>query len=384
MLQAAPRRPAAARLLLRVPVEYRVALLFTAVWLGGVAAGLPVSVPSRDNVQGLEVHFFWPLAIAAGLQLALTLGLVAAGRRRPGRAPWRAATTMVQLVPLVALCVFLYFNFKAWTPFVNPVLHDRTYQRLDEVMAPVLGALVAVREAVAAAVPLAVDDWYGWLFFAMFFVSLGVHGLVDSPHRQRQLVLGLCLNLCVGGLSYWVAPAVGPFLFRDGVNETVLEFQHGWYAAYSEVRATGAFPEGYFSVPLGAMPSLHVAHSLLFVLFAARSARWLLAAYVPVFAWIVVEAPASGWHYLVDLPAGVAVALLSWALATRLVREPARVGDRVARPTAPVLGADHPAGAEPARRLPARPEPAHAARERGDPLVPVPATRAGADAPLQV
>jgi hypothetical protein len=359
----------------RVPVEYRVVLAFALVWLAGVAAGLPVSVPVRDNVRGLEIHFFWPLALAAGLQLALTLGLVVVSRLHngaggPGR--WGQATTMVRLVPLVAVAVFLYFNFKAWAPLVNPVLHDRTYQRVDVALAPLLDGLVAVREAVARVAegaPLPVDDWYGWLFFAMFFVSLGVHGLVDPAHRQRQLVLGLCLNLCIGGLAYWVAPAVGPFLFREGVNETVTEFQRGWYGAYRVVRDTGAFPEGYFSIPLGAMPSLHLAHSLLFVLFAARSARWLLVAYVPVLAWIVVEAPASAWHYLVDLPAGVVVALLSWVLATRLIGPP----QEVERPGALVetAGGAGPVGPDDLTP-PSRPEaPA-----------PVPATRPDVDEPL--
>jgi hypothetical protein len=297
----------------------------------------------RDNIRGLEVHFFWPLALAAGLQVLLTAGLVVLGRRRPGLGRLRDATVMLRQVPLVVVAVFLYFNFKAWTPLVNPVLHDATYQRLDEAAQPLLDGLVAVREAVASAVPFGVDDWYGWLFFAMFFVSLGVHGLVDPAHRQRQLVLGLYLNLLIGGVSYWVAPAVGPFLFRDGANETVTEFQHGWYAAYEVVRATGGLPEGYFSIPLAAMPSLHVAHSLLFLLFAARSARWLLVAYVPIVAWIVVEAPASAWHYLVDLPVGAALAVLSFALATRLVRPP---GDE-----AP------PAGPADAVRAPAEPSP---------------------------
>jgi hypothetical protein len=365
---------AQSRLVRRAPVEYCVVLAFGLVWLAGVAAGLPVSLPVRDNVRGLEIHFFWPLALAAGLQLALTLGLVVLSRLRRGAGGarrWAQATTMVRLVPLVVVAVFLYFNFKAWAPLVNPVLHDRTYQRVDVALAPLLDGLVAVREAVARlaeGAPLAVDDWYGWLFFAMFFVSLGVHGLVDPAHRQRQLVLGLCLNLCIGGLAYWVAPAVGPFVFREGVNETVTEFQHGWYGAYRVVRDTGTFPEGYFSIPLGAMPSLHLAHSLLFVLFAARSARWLLVAYVPVLAWIVVEAPASAWHYLIDLPAGVAVALLSWVLARQLVREP-QGAER------PAVLAETPGGAGPRG-----PDDETGYPPQGP--APVPATRSDVDEPL--
>jgi hypothetical protein len=45
----------------------------------------------------------------------------------------------------------------------------------------------------------------------------------------------------------------------------------------------------------------------------------LLVFYVPVLFWIVIEAPASGWHYLVDLPAGALLAIVSFSLAIYLI-----------------------------------------------------------------
>ena len=300
----------------RLPVEYRVGLAATAVWAVGVLLGLPVPVPSRESLRGLELHFAWPLLVAAVVQLVATAAVAVLGGRR-GRAG--DALVMVGLTPLVALSVYLYFSFKAWTPLVNPALHDAALQRTDEALAPLLAGAVAVRQAVAAAVPWEVDHWYGLLFFAMFFVSLAVHAVVDPPRRQRELVLGLCLNLVLGGLAYWLLPAEGPFLWRDGVNESVRGSQQVMHEVFWQVRQTGELVPGAFTAPLGAMPSLHVAHSLLFVVWAARSARWLLVAYVPVLAWILVEAPASGWHYLLDLPAGALLAVASLLLARRLL-----------------------------------------------------------------
>lgn len=301
-----------------IPMEYRIGLAFTVIWVLGVLAGLPPNIPTRDTVRGLELHFFYPVAVAAVLQLLAFVLL-----RVTGRGSRRAADAfvMVRLFPLLLLSLFLYFNFKAWMPLVNPALHDTTYQTVDEAFQPLLDLSVWLREGIAEALPYASDHWYGLLFFAMFFLSLGAHALVDSPLRQRQLVLGLCLNLIVGGLAYWVAPALGPFLFYDGVNEAVLVPQEIMHQEFRYVVATGELPPGYFVMPLAAMPSLHTAHALYFCMWAWRSAKWLLVPYVPITLWILVEATASNWHYLIDLPVGALIAVMSFVVAPRLIPE---------------------------------------------------------------
>jgi hypothetical protein len=302
----------------RIPIEYRIGLAFTALWLLGVLVGLPVNVPTRDSVRGLELHFFYPVAVAAGLQILAFVVF-----RFTGRGSRRAADAfvMVRLIPLLLLSLFLYFNFKAWMPLVNPALHDTTYQATDEALSPLLTLSLWIREGIAGVVPYATDHWYALLFFAMFFLTLGVHGLIDSPVRQRQLMLGLCLNLILGGLAYWVAPAVGPFLFYDGANEAVLHPQELMFAEFQGVRATGELPPGYFVMPLAAMPSLHTAHAVYFCLWAWRSAKWLLIPYAPITLWILVEATASNWHYLIDLPIGAALALFSFYVVQRIIPE---------------------------------------------------------------
>jgi hypothetical protein len=302
---------------LRLPVEVWVGGLFSSVWLVGVLIGLPISWPDLGNAPLLQIHFFAPLALGALLQLIVAR----IQRHQPTTATCQQADRwlMIKLFPLLALSVFLYFNFKAWMPLVNPRLYDEQFQRIDLLLAPLLDSMIMVRQAIAAHVPVRVDDWYLLLYLGIFLVSLGTHSVIDPPVRQRQLMLGLCLNLLLGGVAYWIAPAQGPFLYRAGVNVDVQPLQHYMLAVFQQVRATGELPLGYFVAPLGALPSLHVAHSLFFTLWAARSARRLLVFYVPVLFWIVIEAPASGWHYLVDLPAGALLAIVSFSLAIYLI-----------------------------------------------------------------
>jgi hypothetical protein len=52
------------------------------------------------------------------------------------------------------------------------------------------------------------------------------------------------------------------------------------------------------------MPSLHAAAAWVFLHFARKSLKYLLVPYVPFFCGIIIEAVASKWHYLIDLPVG--------------------------------------------------------------------------------
>ena len=299
---------------IRLPLEARVAIAFTVIWLAGLLAGLPISVPSQGHVLVLEVQYALPIFVSALLQLVFTFLM----HRRWQRAA-ADAFCIVRYTPLFALAIFLYYNFKAWMPLVNPRLYDAELYAIDQANAPVLRLFFALRHQIADALPYHVDLWYSVIFLGMFFLSLAVHAVLDTPFHQRRLMLGLCLILLFGGLSYSLMPAEGPFLFRSGPNDLAASSQRGMHAAFEEVRATGELPPGYFTAPLGAMPSLHVAFALFFTLWAVRSVKLLLVPYLPMLFWVVIEAAASGWHYLLDLPAGAVLALIAMRLADRWI-----------------------------------------------------------------
>jgi hypothetical protein len=301
------------------PAEVWVALGFAAVWAAGIFAGLPVNLPDGGSLRFVQRHYFSPLFLAGGVQLGVACLAAFCNARRKESDPF----LMFKLLPFMVLVLFLHFNFKAWMPLVNATLHDDLYQRIDVAFAPVVSAFLAVRQWVASHVPWNVDPAYHTLFVGMFFVSTCVHGLLDTRQGQRELVLGLCLILLLGGMAYWVAPAEGPFLFRDGLNLASQQSQERMHGLFEQVRATGTIPGGYFASPPAAMPSLHIAHALVMTLYAARALRWLLVLYVPVLLWIVVESVASGWHYLIDLPVGALLAIFCMILARRLVRQTA-------------------------------------------------------------
>jgi hypothetical protein len=90
----------------------------------------------------------------------------------------------------------------------------------------------------------------------------------------------------------------------------------------------GDYDSSYFVAALAAMPSLHLAHALVFLYFGLRYVRWLGFIYVVPVTFIAAEAVASRWHYLVDLPAGVAVASCGILPAYRLIPGPSESPQR--------------------------------------------------------
>lgn len=93
------------------------------------------------------------------------------------------------------------------------------------------------------------------------------------------------------------------------------------FAFYEEfVGSNGQnFDPVFFSAGLAAMPSLHVANAVMFWLCAWREARWLAYVYIPILAYIFVEAVALRWHYLADLAVGALIGWLCFRLAYWMV-----------------------------------------------------------------
>jgi hypothetical protein len=114
-------------------------------------------------------------------------------------------------------------------------------------------------------------------------------------------------------------PAKGPFVFRLSENVMARYSQFRMSELFDQVVATRQLPTGYFVAPPAAMPSLHTAHTMLFTISIARTHRWLLAFYLPLLAWILLEAIAASWHYFLDLPAGALLCIVCVKLADRLV-----------------------------------------------------------------
>lgn len=300
-----------------LPIEVKVILLFSSLWIIGILLGLPIALPDWNSFIFIENHYFRPLLITFLLQVFIILFPKIFKYTNRRIEPFLT----IKLLYFMAFSVFLHFNFKAWMPLVNPHLFDEFYYKVDLYLWPVLQLFMSIRFFVTSLAPFNLDFLYHHLFIAMFFISFSVHALFDSPLHQRQLALGVCLILLIGGVSYWFAPAEGAFLYRAGVSEGTFLCQKNMHTWFNFVKSTWQIPPGYFAASLAAMPSLHIAHALLFTWFAGRSCRLLLFLYIPATCWLTIESVCSAWHYIIDLPAGFIICFLCIYLVTRWLPE---------------------------------------------------------------
>jgi hypothetical protein len=314
------------RTVLFVPRWLRAALVLCAGFGVLVASigwliGVPLAAPTERVSLVLGINAGVPVllgfvgyALAQGVGMAMTRRLAFA---RIGRAAAVDATVFAAFV----LVMYFHFNLKMWVPLVNPARFDEAYMVTDRWLEPAIALFRALRG-------LAPQDWlwfdhlYQLGFVLMFVVSFAVLAVSRDRHYPH-FVLGILLVLVLGGLSYLIAPAVGPFLFEDGLNAAATQAQAGMWRVYLRVVAEGApwiaanGPE-YFTGALAAMPSLHIAHAAVMTWYMHKSRLIVRWPFLAILLFILVESVVSRWHYLVDAPAGLAVAAAAILIANRI------------------------------------------------------------------
>lgn len=175
-----------------------------------------------------------------------------------------------------------------------------------------------------------VNGCYHFWFFLIYLI-LHIACFSKTSHDRDTFLVAFVLTWILGGNVLAIALASGgPVYFEAlGHGDTFSPLM----AALSEsnesspvwalkVQAalweghTGARPE----VGISAMPSMHVASSVVLALYGFRLSRWaglLLGLFAAI---ILIGSVLLGWHYAVDGYVGALVAVGCWALAARLVR----------------------------------------------------------------
>jgi hypothetical protein len=293
--------------------EVAIAAAFVALTLAAsLATGMPLKLPEGDRAAFVGIHYLYPLF---GIAVWGVFALLSARAN--------LAKTFFVALPCYAAVLVCHFNLKLWIPHINPASWDSLYWQIDLSVRPLVEAFFAMRRAMAPVIPLD-SNFYMTAFITMFYLSFCLHAFRDA-REFRTLFLAALLFQAAGALAYLAMPALGPFVYENGVEPLTTIAQHSMLNSYRENVAGGAAwiasnggPQ--LTVGLAAMPSLHTGGAFLFLLFAWRSARVLLPIYLPLFAFIAIDAVANRWHYLVDLPVGVLLAAAcAWA-AIRLNR----------------------------------------------------------------
>ena len=316
-----------------IPHTHRLMIAITAafgvgVWLVGQLHGIPLATPTERVSLALGTNALAPVVLSMIGYLAVTACRWLATRDRR-RLDGIGREMLLDLAILACFVTANYFHFslKMWVPVLNPGLHDPLYHAVDLALAP----LVQVCDHIKRWLNDVLSD-HRWYQITLHLNVVGAFCLLKvlrSP-LHGAFALTAILVTVFGALSYLAAPALGPFLFGAGTDPLATQAQAGMLEARRLVEAGGAAwiaenGGAYFTGALAAMPSLHVAYATVTLWYVWRTRSPLVVAFAAAWCFTLIAAVATRWHYLVDLPAGMILALACIGVSSRLV-------DRTASP----------------------------------------------------
>jgi hypothetical protein len=205
-------------------------------------------------------------------------------------------------IPVAAFLLAVFFSAIAWLksmiPAFVPFWADAPLAATDRLLIPF--ALPRGRWLDVMALP------YG------LWQLINILGVVWALHTQRPArpIIAYMLTWLIGMALAYAFSSAGP----------IFTGQYPMRSAHVSVRMAADFLlDNYRSHGAGigggisAFPSLHVAIATWFALFLRSiGIRWLGEVFL---LWIWAASVILGWHYVLDGPAGIAVALIAWKLA---------------------------------------------------------------------
>ena len=292
----------------------------------GIARSVQVGIPFRDpHGAYLLTRVGLTVAIVAGL--VVVDGFVRCGRPRSVRqaltavrSRWTPRRLALAWAALLAyhLSYFTYHNLKSWDVFNAP--RDAMLTSWDRWLflghSPAVLLHELLGQHVAAWVLMV---WYE-AFPALVVVAFPA-AVVLAP-RMRDAYVGIAAFVWVwilGTATYYAIPSLGPFHAAPGdfaglphmpIQNTQAQYLAQRDDLLAHPHASDAFAQ------ISAFASLHVAVTAAILGLAWwHRLRRTTAALAVFLAGTCVATVYLGWHFAVDIPAGLLVAALAWLLA---------------------------------------------------------------------
>ena len=309
----------------------------------GIARAVQVGIPFRDP------HGAW-LITRVGLTALVFVVLVAAdGLVRAGR-PWSFARTRTQVrerwtpqrlglawVALLAYNVtyFTYHNLKSWDAFNAP--RDDLLARWDRWLFAGHTPAVLLHDLLGQnAAAWTLQFWYE-TFGTLVIVAFPAAVVLAPRTKDAYAAIAAFVWVWIlGTATYYLIPSLGPFHASPGdfaglPHMSIQDTQSRYMAQRAYLLAHPHASDAYAQV--SAFASLHVGVSatILGVAWWHRMRRTTAVMAVYLLGTLVATVY-LGWHFAVDLPAGLLIAGLAWVLGplTVGVRRPARRAKTVA------------------------------------------------------
>jgi hypothetical protein len=169
-------------------------------------------------------------------------------------------------------------------------------------------------------------EWFAFFYYGYFFL-LGIHALpyaflvnANKPERKLQIAefgIGIVIIFCTAHSVYMLVPGFGPYRFFAGQFAHPLEGGLWWRLVRETVESAGSQKDIF--------PSLHTCAPTFLAIFSFRHRKSLPYKYTwPFVAFfasqMVIATMFLRWHYLVDIIAGLTLAVTATVAGVRIVR----------------------------------------------------------------
>jgi hypothetical protein len=269
----------------------------------------------------------------AGIVVRAIIGIARGDRaylRRIRRRAW--ITDTLRLIAGSALMIFTYGWLKLIVPLFRASNFDGALFELDRVIGVGLSPSIFLLDLFGGAGVLHVIDWcYANIFYASLFIAMAF--FLSHPSRRIRIAFmnGNTALWVSGAWLYFLVPSLGPaYRFPDlwlerGQSLRITQnlqalLMRNWQTvlrSWDAGRITGPISLAF---GIAAFPSLHVAFQT-YVFFWMRrlwtSGQVVFATFALT---IFLGSMITGWHYLIDGLAGIAMAYLCYRLAIRPAR----------------------------------------------------------------
>jgi len=228
----------------------------------------------------------------------------------------RFVSTLVYRLTVFGTIVSSYFELRVILPEVRTRAVDASLFALDMRLFHVEPSLAWDRFVTPQT-----TEWFAFFYFGYFFL-LAIHTIpfalfVKNTDVIGRFALGIAIVFCIGHLTYMLVPGYGPYAYLTNDFHHELSGGTFWGLVQEAVAAGGAQKDIF--------PSLHTAVPTFFALFSFRYRREIPAFR---FSWPVVAFSATQiicatmflrWHYLIDILAGISLAVAADTLSAKLV-----------------------------------------------------------------
>jgi len=287
-------------------------------------------LPKTSDVERLSTLFIY-----ASLTALVAYGVISARIFLRDREEHSATTRdhlsalgiVTRTVALLILCYVVISNLKAGIPLFRVYAWDRAALQLDTLMFFGKSPYLLLHNLFPPARhTLFFEQFY---FFFFYFNSLGLCGafVFGSPRYLFKVTNTVVMAGYIGLVIYWLFPTLGPCFFNETAyifnqmpeNSALKPILYNQFR--SMITSPTSFKVGLFN-GIAAFPSLHVANSLIYLVYLWPRQRFLTTLNILPFILLCVSTVYLGWHYVIDLPAGALVGLVAVFITYRTFEGP--------------------------------------------------------------